>query len=86
MRSTSQQIRSELGHPVIDGDGHVQEYLPAVHALSSGRSWARRCSSTTSDRPTPLGGMVKRAGARTRTPQSAWWGRRPATPGTWPRR
>jgi hypothetical protein len=30
MRSKSERIRSQLGHPVIDSDGHVLEYLPAA--------------------------------------------------------
>src|SRR6185503_5654229 len=28
--AASSEIRAQLGHPVIDADGHVLEYLPAV--------------------------------------------------------
>ena len=26
----SADVRAQLGHPVIDADGHVQEYVPAA--------------------------------------------------------
>ena len=28
--TTAQQIRAGLAHPVVDGDGHVIEYLPEL--------------------------------------------------------
>ena len=34
--ATSSEIRAQLGHPVIDADGHVLEYLPAVEPSPSG--------------------------------------------------
>ncbi len=29
-RATGAQVRAELGHPIIDGDGHILEFMPQV--------------------------------------------------------
>ncbi len=74
--ATSSEIRAQLGHPVIDADGHVLEYLPAVEphlrqALGPAAFERYRAQST------PLHRIMDADTDRrlvTRTPQSAWWG------------
>ena len=73
MQSESQRLRSELGHPIIDCDGHIHEYLPAI--LPHFREQlGPRLFEQYSKRSTPFGDMVKAPGTRTRLPQSGWWG------------
>jgi predicted TIM-barrel fold metal-dependent hydrolase len=72
----SSEIRAALSHPVIDADGHVLEYLPAVQpylreALGSADFERYRSRSS------PLQRIMEadpEARLATRTPQSAWWG------------
>lgn len=77
MTSASQQVRAQLDHPVIDTDGHIQEFMPAV------RPYLRESLGATLfdqyvNAPSPLslilgeGGEEGRLAAR--IPQSAWWG------------
>ncbi|WCO66120.1 amidohydrolase family protein [Iamia majanohamensis] len=74
--ATSSEIRAELAHPVIDADGHVLEYLPAVEphlreALGPAAFDRYRSASS------PLQRIMEadtEARLATRTPQSAWWG------------
>jgi predicted TIM-barrel fold metal-dependent hydrolase len=73
MQSRSQQIRSNLAHPVIDSDGHVLEYLPAALPFLRDELGPQLFEHYLK-RLSPLDGMVKRAGVQTRTPQSGWWG------------
>ncbi len=69
-------VRLRAGHPIIDSDGHVLEYLPAVEpflrdALGS-VAYERYVASAT-----PLANIMNADASRrvaTRTPQSAWWG------------
>jgi predicted TIM-barrel fold metal-dependent hydrolase len=76
MSSTSNRVRSQLGHPVIDADGHVLEFMPAVlphlrEALGPAL-FARYV-----ERPSPLTHIMTADPAtrlETRAPQSAWWG------------
>ena len=73
---SSQDIRARLDHPIIDADGHVLEYLPAVEphlreALGSAAYERYR------DQSSPLHRIMDADNDRrlaTRTPQSAWWG------------
>jgi len=73
---SSRDIRARLDHPVIDADGHVLEYLPAVEphlreALGSAAFERYRQQSS------PLHRIMDADNDRrlaTRTPQSAWWG------------
>ncbi len=73
---SSSEIRAALGHPVIDADGHVLEYLPAVEphlreALGPAAFERYRTQSS------PLHRIMDADNDRrmaTRTPQSAWWG------------
>lgn len=74
--ATSSEIRARLDHPIIDADGHVLEYLPAVEphlreALGSSAFERYRNQSS------PLHRIMDADNDRrlvTRTPQSAWWG------------
>lgn len=74
--ATSSEIRAQLTHPVIDADGHVLEYLPAVQphlreALGAAAFERYRSQSS------PLARIMDADNDRrlaTRTPQSAWWG------------
>jgi len=76
MSSISNPVRSRLGHPVIDVDGHVLEFMPAVlpflrEALSPSL-FARYVEG-----PSPLAKIMSANPAtrlETRSPQSAWWG------------
>jgi predicted TIM-barrel fold metal-dependent hydrolase len=73
---TSADIRAQLDHPVIDADGHVLEYLPAVEphlreALGAAAFDRYR------NQASPLARIMDADNDRrlaTRTPQSAWWG------------
>jgi len=74
---SSEEVRAEVGHPIIDADGHMLELLDATHphlreALGSARfeAWLARGSITKlSQRP-----RTTDERRRTRTPQGAWWG------------
>jgi predicted TIM-barrel fold metal-dependent hydrolase len=69
------EIRRRLGHPVIDSDGHVLEYMPAVLPFlreSLGPRLFERWQSAKS----PLARIMDADPGRrlaTRAPQSAWW-------------
>ncbi len=71
----AREIRRRLGHPVIDSDGHVLEYMPAVLPFlreSLGARLFERWQSAKS----PLARIMDADPARrtaTRAPQSAWW-------------
>ncbi len=74
--SDARAVRERVGHPIIDSDGHVLEYLPAVEpflrdALGS-VAYERYVAGAT-----PLTNIMNADASRrvaTRTPQSAWWG------------
>ena len=68
-----QRRRSHLGHPVIDSDGHIYEYLPAALPYLRAELGPRLFAEYVK-RPSPLDDMVKGPGRRTRFPQSGWWG------------
>jgi predicted TIM-barrel fold metal-dependent hydrolase len=75
--TTAQQIRRDLGHPVIDADGHVQEYLPAALPYlreALGPRLFEQYRAQTSQHDSIIGGDDWARRRRTRTPQSAWWG------------
>jgi len=76
MSSPSNPVRNQLGHPVIDVDGHVLEFLPAVlpylHEALGPALYSRYV-----EQPSPLANIMTSDPATrlaTRTPQSAWWG------------
>jgi predicted TIM-barrel fold metal-dependent hydrolase len=76
MTSGSQQVRAALDHPVIDTDGHVQEFMPLVlpHLRES---LGATLFEEFVNRPSPLALIMgeQGVGARlaARVPQSAWW-------------
>jgi len=74
---SSEQIRLHLGHPVIDADGHMREFLPAAlpylrDALGPGlfERWHERDTALNQATKTG-GGLAQRR--LTRKPQSAFW-------------
>ena len=70
------EIRRRIGHPVIDADGHVLEYLPAVEPFLREGLGTRLFERWSSHRK-PLERILEADPARrlaTRAPQSAWWG------------
>jgi predicted TIM-barrel fold metal-dependent hydrolase len=71
----SQSVRAQLDHPVVDTDGHVQEYMPAVLPYLREALGQSLFDEYTSG-PTPMaqfiGGDNPSRRAQTRTPQSAW--------------
>lgn len=77
MTSESQGVRAQLDHPVIDTDGHVQEFMPAVRPYLR-EALGPRLYDRYVAQPSPLslilgeGGTSGRIAAR--VPQSAWWG------------
>ena len=76
-RMSGAEVRQEIGHPVIDGDGHLSELTPAAYPFLR-----ETLSSDQLDRfireGTPTArGLAYRSAAeqrRTRSPQIAWWG------------
>jgi len=79
--TTGADVRQQVGHPVIDADGHVLEVLEATYPFlrdSLGPSLFQRWL----DRG-PLAAVSQRARTgeerlRTRTPQGSWWGGPPS--------
>jgi predicted TIM-barrel fold metal-dependent hydrolase len=77
LASESQAVRERLDHPVIDTDGHVQEYLPAVYPYlreALGPDLFERYRKGAERFQHILGGDDPETRVLTRTPQSAWWG------------
>jgi predicted TIM-barrel fold metal-dependent hydrolase len=75
--STSASIRERCGHPIIDADGHVIEFMPAVwpylrQALGRERFDAYRATAMPVEQSIGGGGGQAWREA-TRAPQSAWW-------------
>jgi hypothetical protein len=73
---SSNEIRESLDHPVIDVDGHVIEFMPAVMPYireTLGPELFERYVS----QPSPIARILEADPATrisTGTPQSAWWG------------
>ena len=76
--STSEQIRRDVGHPIIDADGHVLEVLEATYPASArgARRDAIRRRGAHAGRSRALAQRPRTTDdrLRTRTPQGAWWG------------
>jgi predicted TIM-barrel fold metal-dependent hydrolase len=74
---SSRAVRAALDHPVIDADGHVIEFMPAVwpflrEALGPDRFEAYRRGRMPVEQSTAGdSSLARRRG--TRAPQSAWW-------------
>ena len=78
MSDSSRDVRARLDHPVIDADGHVIEFMPAVLPFirdALGPKLFEQYRSTSMPVYQSVGGdgsaEVRR---QTRAPQSAWWG------------
>ena len=74
---SSEEIRSRLGHPVIDADGHLREFLPAAfpylrEALGAADFERWRQQGTALNQATKTGGGLAQR-RLTRKPQSAFW-------------
>ena len=75
--SSPEQIRAELDHPVIDGDGHVLEYMPAVHPYLREALGAELFDSYLAASSPLRSAMVSPSldqRRRSRVPQAGWWG------------
>lgn len=69
-------VRNRLAHPVIDVDGHVLEFMPAVLPYLR-EELGPTLFAAYVERPSPLSKIMTADPAtrlETRTPQSAWWG------------
>jgi predicted TIM-barrel fold metal-dependent hydrolase len=78
MHVTSREIRRRVGHPVVDFDGHVIEFLPAAwpylrESLGAERFEVYRARTAGGDRSI-RGVAAETARRASRSPQSAWWG------------
>lgn len=74
--SRSQSVREQLTHPVIDCDGHVQEYLPAVEPFlreAMGQPLFDRYRQRGTEMARILGSGSPAERMRHGLPQSAWW-------------
>ncbi len=77
MTMTSAQVRAEVGHPIIDADGHVLELVDAAHG-----HLREAMGAAAFQRWLDKGPVVRRSQhpytleerQRNRTPQGAWWG------------
>jgi predicted TIM-barrel fold metal-dependent hydrolase len=77
MTSKSQQVRAQVGHPIIDTDGHIQEFMPLVlpHLRESlGAELFERFQGSRSPLAAIMGEGGEEARMAARIPQSAWWG------------
>ncbi len=75
--ATSAQVRDQLGHPVIDADGHVLEMFPAIYPFLREELGPDRFDVYLKQGPPARLAVPKRRAAenlRDRTPQGAWWG------------
>ena len=76
MAHTSRQVREALGHPVLDVDGHVIEFMPAVLPYIR-EALGPKLFDRYINQPSPIAkilGADTETRAQQRTPQSAWWG------------
>jgi predicted TIM-barrel fold metal-dependent hydrolase len=72
----SSEVRASLGHPVVDCDGHVQEYVPAALPYlraALGPALFDRYLEQGSTLAKIMDGADAERRLRRRLPQSAWW-------------
>ena len=76
---SSADIRKKIGHPVIDGDGHLVEYMPAyVEYLKqvAGPKMVERFQSSMARNIGPYWFNLDTAARREKgVPRGPWWGR-----------
>jgi predicted TIM-barrel fold metal-dependent hydrolase len=68
------ELRASLGHPVVDADGHILEFLPAALPFLR-EALGPQAFDRWRDRPLAgrLGGPSAADAARTRVPRGGWW-------------
>lgn len=74
---TSADVRAALDHPIVDADGHVMEFMPAVWPYlreALGAELFDRYRARAAPVEVSTGGQSSLEWRRaTRSPQSAWW-------------
>ena len=73
----AQEIREELGHPVIDCDGHVLEFMPATRPYlreSLGQPLFDRYQASRAPLTSTMATSSIASRRATRIPQGGWWG------------
>jgi predicted TIM-barrel fold metal-dependent hydrolase len=76
MAESSRDVRRSLDHPVLDVDGHVIEFMPAVLPYLR-EALGPKLFDRYVNEPSPIAkilGADVQTRIRQRTPQSAWWG------------
>jgi predicted TIM-barrel fold metal-dependent hydrolase len=76
MAESSRDVRRQLGHAVLDVDGHVIEFMPAVMPYLR-EALGPALFDRYVNQPSPIAkilGADTATRAQQRTPQSAWWG------------
>jgi len=74
---TGADVRRELGHPILDADGHLLEVGRAAYPFLREHLTARQFERFAAEGSPIANGLAYRPVAerrRTRAPQSAWWG------------
>jgi predicted TIM-barrel fold metal-dependent hydrolase len=77
---TSSEIHADLGHPVIDSDGHMAEYLPTLapyliqEGLSLDHPALRRILPAYGGTELSWHDQTPEQRVATRTPRGPWWG------------
>src|SRR5688572_10690551 len=74
---SSPAVRRDVGHPIIDADGHLQEITEAAYPHLREHLSAPLFDQFVKERTPIARGMAHRSTderRRTRTPQTAWWG------------
>lgn len=77
MRKTAAEVRSALGHPVIDSDGHVLEFMPAAYPFlreSLGDERFDRYYGSASPLHLAMASPTLDQRRQGRIPQAGWWG------------
>ena len=77
VKKSAADARAELGHPVIDSDGHVLEFMPAAYPYlrkSLGDDRFERYYGSASPMQRSMSSPSLEERRRTRTPQAGWWG------------
>src|SRR5690606_36392625 len=74
---SAEEVRADLGHPVVAADGHILEFIPAVLPYRRGTRGAEPFETYRSGmRPIDRTVTAPKASvrARTREPIGTWWG------------
>jgi predicted TIM-barrel fold metal-dependent hydrolase len=74
---TAAETREKIGHPVIDSDGHVLEFMPAAHPYlkkALGEALFARYYGGDSPLKVAMSSPTLEERRRSRVPQAGWWG------------